>query len=203
MIVCMLLVAVSYLWFITTPYFDPFLMWSRDNKPLFVVVLLTIKVFGIVFPPIPGGTFTLGAVPVLGWWEAYLVDFGGGFIGAVIAYYLGQKYGYSLLRKVFDEKVVAKLQKTKIKVGRELEAMFVFRIIGSGLLTEAIYYAAGLLSIGKWNFVIGYILTHILLTAPAFYVADVVLSAQNLALNLVFIVIAIPVMWKIKGRYLE
>ena len=197
------MVAGLYLWFITTPQFDSFLAWAQQNYWLFVTLLLGTKVLGIVFPPIPGGTLTLGAVPVIGWWQAYLVDLVGGFVGAASAYYLGQKYGYPLLHKIFDEQVISKLKSIKVKAGRELEAMIVFRIVGSGLLTEAIYYAAGLLSISKKNFVLGYFLTHVALTAPAFYIADVVLSARNLAMNLVFMVVAIPVMWKIKGRYLE
>lgn len=203
MIGMLILVAGSYLWFITTPQFDTFLQWAQQNRVLFISILLGLKVFGIVFPPLPGGTLTLGAVPVLGWWQAYLIDFAGGLAGAAGAYYLGNKYGYPLLSKLFDEQVITRLQQTKVKPGRELEAMFVFRVIGSGILTEAIYYAAGLLHIRKKYFLLGFVLTHVLLTAPAFYVAEIVLSSRNLILNLVSIVIAVPILLHIKGRYLE
>lgn len=77
----MVLVTVAsifvYYLFSKSIYFQIFFSWSRQNIGLFVIVLFLLKILGIVWPPLPGGVFTLAAIPFIGWFPAYLVDFAG------------------------------------------------------------------------------------------------------------------------------
>ncbi|MBI5358232.1 hypothetical protein HZB69_01210 [Candidatus Amesbacteria bacterium] len=91
-----------------------------------------LKVLGIVWPPLPGGILTLDAIPFIGWFPAYLVDFFGSTVGSSVAFLIGRKYGYPFLQKLFDESTIDKIKHLKIKPHREIEAVTALRIfIGS------------------------------------------------------------------------
>ncbi len=193
----------AYTWFIQTSYFHSFIEWSHSHKILLIGILVSIKIIGIIWPPLPGGYFTLASVPAIGWLTAYFVDLTGSIIGSSIAYYLGKKYGYSFLKKIFDESILKKLQTTKVKKHRELETMFALRILGGGTITEAVCYAAGLLNIGVVNFMAGIIITHIMFGIPAFYFAENIFQTKNILTSYLFLIIAIPLWMKLKNRYFE
>src|SRR3989344_6900096 len=93
---------ILYIWFIRTPYFEAFNVWTRHNSITFYASLLVAKIAAIVWPPLPGSLFTFGAIPFIGWFQSYLVDMIGSLIGASIAYFLGKKYGYPFLKKIFN-----------------------------------------------------------------------------------------------------
>ena len=70
-----LVTLLAYFLFTKSPYFEPFKVWTESNIVLFTIFLFTIKVTGIVWPPLPGGIFVLGSIPLIGWFNAYLIDF--------------------------------------------------------------------------------------------------------------------------------
>lgn len=193
----------GYLWFINHESFLYLQNWSAENPLSFFLLLTTIKIIGIIWPPLPGGLMTIGSIPLLGWYNAYFIDLVGSIIGSSLAYYIGKKYGYKLLSKLFDEKIVDRIKNIKVKKEREIEATFTLRLIGGNTIMEAVCYGAGLLKIKYRNFLIGTIASHMLLGIPTFYFAGNFLRARNIALNAVLALITVYLIWKIKGRYFE
>lgn len=194
---------LAYMWFIKTPYFQSFIVWAQAHPVLVFIILMGIKITGILWPPLPGGYFTLAAVPAVGWVNAYLADFTGTTIGSVAAYYLGKKYGYKFLESIFDESIVKKIRSVKVKKHKEIETLFALRVLGGGTVTEAVCYGAGLLHIGFINFLIGVLGTHILFGVPAFYFAQSILQPKNIMTSYLMLALMIPLWIKLKGRYFE
>src|SRR3989338_7929554 len=124
------LTLAAYLWLINSSYLPPLKIWLELHGPLFILSLFTLKVAGIVWPPLPGGLLTLGAVAVVPWWQAYLVDFAGSVVGTSIAYFLARRWGIAFVAKIFDEELVEKIRRVKIRPGREIESIFIFRLFG-------------------------------------------------------------------------
>lgn len=194
---------VLYVLFLRSMYFQSFLAWSQQNLVLYCLVLFTLKVSAIVYAPLPGGLLTLGSIPVLGWKLAYIIDFFGSMTGASIAYFLGKKYGLKFMAKIFDQATLDKIQKIKINKKRETEGVFVLRVLTGSSILDALCYAAGLLNIRFRSFLIGSIFSHLVVGLPAFYLSSNLFNVKNLLLNLILISIAVAVLYKIKGRYLE
>lgn len=192
---------LAYVWFIDTPVFQEFISWAQQNFWTYFFVLTFLKFLAIVWPPIPGGLLTLGSIPIIGWKHAFLADALGGLLGASVAYFLGKRYGYPFLRKLFDEKAIEKIKKVKIKKGRETEAVIVYRLI-FGTVSEVISYGSGLIGIKFPNFLIG-TLSNTLVQVVIFYIAKEAFSGQNLVINVVAITAAVLLFYKLKGRYFE
>lgn len=192
-----------YAWFMQTPYFESFKMWAEQNFVTFALFLLLGKIVGIIIPPLPGGLLTLGSIPIIGWWRAYIIDFTGLMIGSSMAYYLGKKYGNRLLSYFFDDKLIKKIEETKIKKNRQIESVFLLRILFGSTVTEIVCYAAGLLKISFKNFFIGTALSHLVIGVPMFYLANNLLEFKNFWISAIMLAIAIPLLWKLKGRYIE
>ncbi|MBI2103662.1 VTT domain-containing protein [Candidatus Woesebacteria bacterium] len=192
-----------YAWFANSSYFPTFKSWVEENIALFVLFLFLVKVAGIVWPPLGGGVFTLGAIPLIGWVHAYLIDFSGSMVGAVICYYLGRKYGEAFLHKVFDERVVRRIKAVKVKKNKEIEAIFVYRMLFGFTIIEAIYYGAGLLKIGFKNFLIGAVISHLAIGVPSFLLIQNVFDGKNLIISALSLLIAVPIFLKFKSRYFE
>ena len=191
-----------FLWVTQSGNFGYFYQWSQQNIYVFILVLFALKTLGIVYPPISGGILTLSSIPFIGWVNAYLVDLVGNIVGSCIAYYLGKKYGFDFLVKLFDEKTVDKFKHVKIKQHREIESVFVLRILG-GMVVELVAYGSGLLKIGFSNFFIGSVLSHVVVGIPTYYLAKNIFSTQNLFVSLVISIAALYLLWKLKGRYFE
>ena len=191
-----------YFWFIKSPYFEFFNAWTRQNLLLFYATLLTVKVLAIVWPPLPGGLFTLGSIPFIGWINAYLIDVLGSLIGASIAYVLGRKYGYPFLEKIFDKELVDKVRNTKIRPDRELESMFLGRIMGGGNIMELVSYGAGVLRVRYHNFIIASFLAN-LIFIPIYYLGGNLFSTNSMLIGVAFSAVTLFIFWKLKGRYVE
>jgi uncharacterized membrane protein YdjX (TVP38/TMEM64 family) len=166
-------------------------------------VIFLIKVLGIVWPPVPGGIFTISSIPFLGWQLAFLLDLIGSTTGGVIAYWLGQKYGYKFLNKMFGMNVANKVRLIRIKEGKEIEAIFMYKILFGNVILEIIYYGAGVLKINFPKFLIGSILAHIIVGIPSFYLVDNLFSGKNVTITIIGVLIAIIFVIKTKGRYFE
>ena len=191
-----------YFWFIQSDYFDSFSIWARKNLILFYVSLLFAKVLAIVWPPLPGSFFTLGAIPFIGWVEAYVIDTAGSMMGASIAYFLGYKYGYQFLKKLFSADTVEKIKQIKIRRDREIESVFIGRMAGAGNIMELICYGAGVLRVGFLNFLVASFLAN-LVFMPAYYIGGSLLHGGNIIIGLLFTAVTLLLFWKIKGRYIE
>src|SRR3989344_4538365 len=179
-----LVTIVSYIWFSKTSYFELFTLWSQRNKILFIGILLLIKFVGVIWPPIPGGLFTLGAIPIIGWQWAYVIDLIGSETGSVVAYHIGKKYGYSLLNTLFDKKVVNKIKKFKVRKNHEIEAVIILRILLGTTIVELVSYGSGLLGIRLNRFIVGALVSHMIVGIPTFYLDSNILGGRNILLNI-------------------
>lgn len=198
-----ILTFVLYFWFIKTPYFQNLKAWSEQNLLLTFLFIISVKILGIVWPPLPGGLLTLGAIPILGWKGAYLADFTGSMVGTSIAFFLGKKYGKRIVSKLFDEEAVQKLTKIKVKQDKEVEAVFALRLVGGNTVLEAVCYGAGMLGVKYRNFIIGSVASHSLLGIPTFYLAQNIFQTKNIILNAIMILFLFLIIWKARGRYFE
>lgn len=187
----------------STPYFVIADGWVRQNRTLYLVVLFIYKSLGILWPPIPAGLFTMASIPFLGWPLAYLIDLLGSITGGSLAYFLARKYGLSFLKKIFDQKVLDKIENAKIKKGKEIEAVFIYRIILGTVILEAVYYGAGLLKVNFPKFLVGAILSHIVIGVPTFILAQNIFSGKNILITIVFIFASVFIVYKTKSRYFE
>ena len=158
---------------------------------------------GVVWPPIPGGLLTLGAIPIVGWQTAYIVDFTASTTGSVIAYYIGKKYGLTFLKKIFDEATIKRIKNIKVKKNRQIETVIIMRVLFGTTIVEAVSYAAGLIKIDAPQFAIGAAISHMIVAIPIFYFAGNIFSNQNLLINMLVLFIAIPLLWKFRSRYFE
>ncbi len=172
------LTMIGFYWFSKTPYFLNLDTWIKSNMVLYTASLFLIKIAGILWPPISGGIFTLASIPFLGWKTAFTIDMIGSTVGGTIAYMLGKKYGFPFLNKILDTKIVEKIKSVKIKKGKEIEAVFVYRLLFGSVIVEAIYYGAGVLSIHFGKFLVGVTLSHILIGIPIFFLAIVFFQEQ-------------------------
>ena len=193
----------GYWWFFNSPYWELFFNWSQENLTLFFATLLVIKISGTIYPPIPGGLITMGAIPFLGWIPAYTADFLGSMLGSSGAYILGKRYGKRFLLKLFDKSTMERITRMRVKTGKEVESVFVLRILTGGTLIEAVCYGAGLLHIPYFKFLIGSALSHLTIGVPHFYLARSIFESKNVVISIVGIIASIIVLYKIKGRYFE
>lgn len=198
-----ILTATTYLWFINTPYFESLKNLTQNHLILLFIVLSILKAIGIIWPPLPGTIITIGSVPIIGWYPAFLADSIGNIIGSTVAYYLGRKYGFQFLYKIFDEKIVEKVKRIKVKKGRETEIVFVLRIITGTTMVEVICYAAGLIKIKYMNFLVGSALSQVVVALPFFIAWGGAIVGRNILLNIIILILIVVFIWKLKGRYFE
>ena len=192
---------LGYFQLLNSGYLNKFVAFSQENIVLYFVVLVCLKILGIVWPPIPGGLLTLGSIPILGWFYAWLADCIGSLIGSSIAYYLGRKYGMSFLKKIFDEATLSKIGLIKMNPKREIEGVAVLRLF-YGTISEVISYGSGLIGVKYPSFLLGTLLA-LLSGSVFFYVANSIFTGANVALNGALIVLAILLFFRLKGRYFE
>ncbi|HEY4504549.1 MAG TPA: VTT domain-containing protein [Candidatus Paceibacterota bacterium] len=192
---------VLYFWLVHQSFFDSFVNWSQRYLWLYFIILVFFKTLAIVWPPLPGGLFTLGSVAVIGWQWAFAGQVVGGLLGGSIAYFLGRKYGFKLLNVIFDEVTIEKIKKVKIHKHREFEAIFFLRIFTT-TISEAISYGSGLIGIHFRNFILA-TLCGFVFEIPLFYLAQSILRGQNLWLSGSLVLVAGLLFYKLKGRYFE
>jgi len=189
--------------FLNSHQFEIFIIWSQSNKVLYFFVLTFVKFAAVVYPPLPGSVFTIGSIPVLGWQFAYLADFTGSFLGAIVSFLLAKKYGERIIRPFVTTNVLNKIKKTKIRENKEIEAVIAMRILGGTTIIEAINYGAGLLNISIKSFAIGFIVSHPLTGIPVFYFANNIFSGNNTSISIIVAILSLAAIYKLKGRYFE
>lgn len=197
------LTVIIFYWFLKSSYYLPFQVWISANKALYVSALFLIKSIGILWPPIPSGLLTMASIPFLGWQTAYLVDLSGSAVGGSVSYFLGKKYGLTFLKKIFDDKILDSIKNLKIKKGKEIEAVFVYRILLGTVIVEAIYYGGGLLKVNFPKFLVGAVLSHIVTGVPVFILAQNIFGGKNIVITTLLVVISGFFVYKTKGRYFE
>jgi uncharacterized membrane protein YdjX (TVP38/TMEM64 family) len=205
-ILASIVTVLLYIWFSNSIYFEGFKHWSQSNLILYISILLLIKIVGIIWPPIPGGIFTIASIPIIGWQFAYMADLFGSIIGSSFAFFIARKWGFQVLKKIFDDSTLEKIRNIKVKKHKEIETIFLMRLFG-GSIIEVICYGAGVLGISYRNYLVATIASHIPVGVPLFYLANNflgdVLSRNGLLISGFFLCLAIFIFYKFKHRYFE
>jgi uncharacterized membrane protein YdjX (TVP38/TMEM64 family) len=189
-----------YVWFIHSPFFPGFTEWTRHNIVLFDLFLISIKIVGIVWPPITGAVFTVGAIPVLGWPHAFVVDSIGNIIGSSLAFWIAKTWGLKFVSKIVDEATLNKLRKIELVPQRQIEALTLLRVLG-GYLAEVISYAAGLFNVSFRNFLIATILSNFIAGIPFFYFAGRIFSGGSIIVTVFLVAGFISIFLFLRKRY--
>jgi len=155
----------------------------------------------VIWPPIPGGIFTFGSIPFLGWSRAYMTDFLGSISGAIITYHLGKHFGYDFLKKILHSSALEKIN--KLKINENIGILFIITILGETTFFGVISYGAGLFKVRFWEFLFVAILSHIILILPAFYLASTLLEGKNKILSIVVLIIIVPLFYSFKRRFFQ
>jgi len=194
---------LGYIWLIKQPFSQEIKWLAQSHKQSLFIALVLIKITGLVWPPLPGGVFNLAVIPFLGWQLAYLSDLTGTIIGALIDYYLAKKWGYKILDKIFNENTVNKIKNLKVISNRQIEFSFMTTLSSRLLLTEISYFAAGLLKVNFWKFLVGAIGSHLLFGIPGYYFTGILFQANKIYLAVLSWIVLAPLWLIIKDRYFE
>ena len=198
-----LITSLAYIWFLRSSYATRLISWTQIHPLLFFLSLVTIKAVGIVWPPAPGSILTLGSIPIIGWPHAYLADLTGSLIGSSFAFFLGKKYGLAFLNHLIGDTLTQKISKIRIKKHRELESIFLIRLAGGATVFELVAYGAGILNLQFKNFIVGSLLSHLVIGVPAYYLIGNTIAGRHLRLNFLLLLLLLPLLWKLRRRYLE
>jgi len=189
-----------YFWFIRSPYFDAFTEWSESHTLALFFALVALKTAGMVWPPFAGGVFTFGAIPVIGWLRAYAADLTGSALGSTLTYWIARRWGVAFLTRLLDAHTVAKIARFRIPRRRELEAVYLFRILGTGSVVEILCYGAGLLRIGFPTFLLGSVLSHATVSLPFFYFGKELFGPRAWTAGVIFVAFVL-VVFVFRKRY--
>lgn len=175
----------------------------QDNLILYSLFIIFLKLISIVYPPLPGSLWTAGSIPLVGWELAYLMDLLGSSIGATAAFFLGKKYGRALVRVLVGETILSRLERLKIKPNRQVEAAFFSRIAAGGIFSDGLAWGASLVGFRWRSFIIGYVLSHVLTSAPVFYMIGSSIQLDSWHIIAVVSLVMIGVLYYFRGRYFE
>lgn len=193
---------VGYLIFLRSDYYPVFVEWVGEHLPLYILFLFSIKVLGVVWPPIPGSVFTIGSVPIIGWPAAYLIDLFGSTAGGSLAYFIGKKYGETFLAKIFDKSTLEKFKKIKVREDHQVESLIVMRIAG-GTIVEVLCYIASFYNIGFRNFLIASIISHLITGIPVYFLVGSLLSGTSYIFSGIIFVLFVLILVKFRKRYFD
>lgn len=173
---------------------------------LLMLLLVMYKTVSALWPPLSSGMISIAFIPFIGWLPAYVCDLLGSLIGGTITYILGQKYGFKILSMVLEPNIVGKISQLKVNPKKEIEGIYILRILLGTTILEAIGYCAGLFKVKYSNFLIGWGLAHITLTLPSFYLIHLSLAffgvgSKGLLIGLLPLLIFVLIVKRLKKRY--
>lgn len=203
LIIVLLLPAVIFQLAATTDLVANIILVIQNYFWLYFTSLVFLKALSMIYPPLPGVALTLVSIPLIGWEKAYITDVTGSTIGATVSYFLGKKYGYSLITILIGARVVEKIKQIKLKKQNQVEAAIFFRFATGGVLSDGLAWGASLIGFRFIPFIIGYVVSHVITTIPVFYFISASISFNSWVMFLAVAVFAWFFILKYKGRYFE
>lgn len=198
--VAFLITLVLYSQFSQTESFNDLIAWSQQNVIILIVLLALIKIIGIIWPPLPGMVFVVAAIPVIGWFPAFLIDFFGALLGATVAFNLSRKYGEVIVLKLFGKSGLKQVKRFKLNPKNEFEAIVLMRFF-MGSISELISYGLGLTNMKFRNYFWGTFLSYLVVGVPLFYMLGLVLSTNNLLFSVIPLAVGIAIILILRNRY--
>lgn len=180
-----------------------FIAFVHSHFLVYLASLFIGKTISIIYPPLPGAIFTLASVPLIGWKAAYVIDVLGSFVGVSASFYLGKKYGYAILNRVVGTTITNKISSIKLKPRNQVEAAIFLRFAVGGLLSDGLAWGASLIGFRYLTFIIGHLISHVIITLPIFYLISTSISLNSWSIIGLATIVAWLVIYKYKGRYFE
>lgn len=195
------LTILTYVWFLDSNYFPVFSQWAGEHPILLFFSLVLVKILAIIWPPASGSLLLIGMIPVIGWPSVYLIDLVGSIVGSSIAFFIGERYGIPLLRQLFDDEVVKKIQRFHLVPNREIEAILVMRILSGGVFFEAVCYGAGVMGVKFQHFFVANLIFHLTVGIPMFYLFGNIMTGTHRYLSIGLVIIAVAIIYLLRNRY--
>ena len=125
-------------------YIDKYGIWA-------IIVFIALQLLQVIVPIIPGGISCLAGVLAFGPILGFIYNFIGLSIGSCFAYYISNKYGITLVRKLFKSSII---NKYLTYFNNNNFEMFIIGIIFPGFPDDLLCYIAGLSKISFKRFLV-------------------------------------------------
>lgn len=196
------LTVIVFFLFKESQYYQSFVNFTAEHLMITLFILFLLKIFAIVWPPFAATVIIMGLMPIIGFWNAFLVDYIGEVVGSSIVYFISRRWGDRLVPKILGRSLYERVMKIKINKDNEFEFLFLLRILG-GNFFELVCYAAGLLGIGYRNFFLTTISAYFLLSFVFFKLTEGLFSRTTFFLS-AGLIIALVVFFKyLRKRYIK
>ena len=116
------------------------------------LIFVLLQILQVIIPIVPGGVSCMVGVLVFGPVLGFIYNYIGLIIGSIIVYYLSNKYGISLIKKIFKEEVIMKYLKYIDNNG--FNKLFIMAIILPWFPDDLLCYIAGISNITFKSFVL-------------------------------------------------
>lgn len=192
---------IAYNLFLNSTHFLKFVDIVKENLFLTVAFLITLKVLGLVWPPLSGGITVFIFLPVFGIFKTYLIDLAGTLLGATLSYFIAKWLNRKLVTSLVGNAFIEKVSKIKIREDKELEAVILASIVFAAPMIEVVSYASGFLKVKYRNMIIGVLIGHFIWTIPAYFVVNNLLEGEHLAITAFLILAGVLIIFLLKDRY--
>lgn len=115
------------------------------------IIFVLLQIIQVIFPIIPGGISCLVGVILFGPIKGFLYNYIGLSIGSIIVFFLSKKYGISLIKKVFSDKILKKYE--RYLNNDNYYKLFLCGILLPGAPDDLLCYLCGLTNIPYKKFI--------------------------------------------------
>jgi uncharacterized membrane protein YdjX (TVP38/TMEM64 family) len=202
-IIILILPAIIFQVFLQKGLLEELIIVLKNNLNTYIFLILITKILGVLYPPFPGTLTTFSAIPIIGWQQAYLLDFIGSFLGSSLVFYLGRKFGLNLITNFLGKKIAEKIKKIKLKKRNQIESAIIVRFASIGVLSDGVVWGASIWGFEYRFFIIGYMIAHLISTVPLFLLVGLSVSISSWLITLIIAIVAWGLLYRLKGRYFE
>ncbi len=122
------LIALLIILILFNPYkLDSTLEFTSQHLIIGAILLVFLRALGNILPVIPGGMIVFSAIPIVGWFTAFICNLTGILLGASVAFFLARVYREPLVEKFTSLNKIHKLEK-QVSGKKEFIALVAFRL---------------------------------------------------------------------------
>ncbi|MCO6387074.1 TVP38/TMEM64 family protein [Aliihoeflea sp. 40Bstr573] len=125
--------------------------WVESAGAWAPAISMLIMVFQAVLAPLPAVIVTFANAAIFGWAWGAVISWTGAMLGAAICYWLAVGLGRSLVERYAPASIVENLDRASVRYG--VWAVFLARLMPF-ISFDAVSYAAGLLRVRFWPFLL-------------------------------------------------
>jgi uncharacterized membrane protein YdjX (TVP38/TMEM64 family) len=186
-------------------FFNPYqlsstLKFTSEHLIIGAILLILLRTLSNIIPVIPAGMIIFAAVPILGWFIAFICNLIGILLGTSTAFFLARIYREPLVSRFASLNNIHKLEK-KVQGKKQFLALVAFRLFTVPVV-DISSYVVGLTKISYLKFVFATFLAS-LPTIAAFYLGNEVykrIFGKNMFVGIATILIVGSIYFIIK-RY--